>query len=309
LAAEQARLTALDARRGELEAERSVYESFLAKVNTSNDSLRLEASRDLSYTPELAADPVVNRMSQQVLVYQTRLDSLTTGPLPAAPTNPDVLGLNALIQSTQEQLVRAVRAHLTSIAAQSRALAALRSRTGASFQPPPATETATMRRERLVEYLRGSGTRTRHARDKGLGAEVFRLVYSALTFGWGEGGRTILVTSAAPREGKTLIAENLGVTFAREGVRVLVVDCDLRRPRLHRVFGVAPAPGLIELLKSNGATLAQSPDAPLGGAEATVAQSIAGIRHTKIAGLSLLPCGALTPRAHELLKPQRIRGL
>src|SRR2546430_5729033 len=108
---------------------------------------------------------------------------------------------------------------------------------------------------------------------------------------------------------KTLIAANLGVTFAREGVRVLVVDCDLRRPRLHRVFGVAPAPGLIELLKSNGATLAQSPDAPLGGAEATVAQSIAGIRHTKIAGLSLLPCGALTPRAHELLKPQRIRGL
>src|SRR2546426_12666948 len=70
LAAEQARLTALDARRGELEAERSVYESFLAKVNTSNDTLRLEASRDLSYTPELAADPVVNRMSQQVLVYQ-----------------------------------------------------------------------------------------------------------------------------------------------------------------------------------------------------------------------------------------------
>ena len=55
--------------------------------------------------------------------------------------------------------------------------------------------------------------------------------------------------------------------------------------------------------------VAVDPDAPLGGAEATVAQSIAGIRHTKIAGLSLLPCGALTPRAHELLKPQRIRGL
>ncbi len=417
LAAEQARLTALDARRGELEAERSVYESFLAKVNTSNDSLRLEASRDLSYTPELAADPVVNRMSQQVLVYQTRLDSLTTGPLPAAPTNPDVLGLKALIQSTQEQLVRAVRAHLTSIAAQSRALAALRSRTGASFQPLPATEAEAMRLERLVENLRGTGDRIRqehenarmaeaisagdaqvidwaplpykaagippwaklglglglglllgcgaaglaesgntsitrpeeleralnvrdlgvippllepssngHSRrrhpisfftparrrpeaDNRLGAEAFRLVYSGLTFGWGEGRRTILVTSAAPREGKTLIAANLGVTFAREGVRVLVVDCDLRRPRLHRVFGVAPAPGLIELLKSNGATLAQSPDAPLGGAEATVAQSIAGIRHTKIAGLSLLPCGALTPRAHELLKPQRIRGL
>src|SRR3989441_1140878 len=138
LAVEQARLTALDARLGELEAERSVYESFLTKFNTSNDSLRLDVARDLSYTPELAADPVVSRISQQVLVYRTRLDSLTTGPLPAAPTNPDVLGLKALIRSTQEELVRAVRAHLTSIGAQSQALAALRSRTGASFQRLPA---------------------------------------------------------------------------------------------------------------------------------------------------------------------------
>jgi len=415
LAAEQARLTTLDARRGELEAERSVYESFLARVNTANDSLRLEALRDLSYTPELAADPVVSRMSQQVLVYQTRLDSLTTGPLPAAPTNPDVLGLKALIRSTQEELVRAVRAHLTSIGAQSQALAALRSRIGASFQPLPATEAAAMLLERLVENLRSTGDRVRqehenarmaeaisagnaqvidwaplpykaagippwaklglglllglllgcgaaalaesgntsimrpeeleralNLRDLGvippllepsangqarrrhpfltparrqpeadnrLGAEAFRLVYSGLTFGWGEGRRTILVTSAAPREGKTLIAANLAVTFAGEGVRVLLVDCDLRRPRLHRVFGVPAAPGLIELLKSDGATLAQAPDAPLRVAEARVAQSIPGIRHTKFAGLSLLPCGALTSRAHELLKPQQLRRL
>ena len=417
LAAEQARLTALDTRLEELEAERSVYASFLTKFNTSNDSLRLEVSRDLSYTPELAADPVVSRMSQQVLVYQTRLDSLTTGPLPAASTNPDVLGLKALIRSTQEELVRAVRAHLTSIGAQSHALAALRSRTGASFQPLPATEAEGVRLERLVEDLRSAGDRIRqdyknarmaeaisagdaqvidwaplpyqaagiprwaklglglllglllgcgaaglaesgntsivrpeeleralNVRDLGvipplsepsangharpwpafpffkparrwpeggnrLGAEAFRLVYSGLTFGWGEGRRTILVTSAAPREGKTLIAANLGVTFAREGVRVLLVDCDLRRPRLHRLFGVPAAPGLIELLKADGATLAQSPDAPLRVAEATVVQSIPGIRHTERAGLSLLPCGALAPHAHELLKPQQLRRL
>src|SRR5213593_2422069 len=161
LAVEQARLTALDARLGELEAERSVYESFLTKFNTSNDSLRLDVARDLSYTPELAADPVVSRISQQVLVYRTRLDSLTTGPLPAAPTNPDVIGLKALIRSTQEELVRAVRAHLTSIGAQSQALAALRSRTGASFQPLPATEAEAMRLERLVEDLRSTGDRIR----------------------------------------------------------------------------------------------------------------------------------------------------
>jgi tyrosine-protein kinase Etk/Wzc len=401
LAAEQARLTALDTRLEEFEAERSVYESFLTKVNTSNDSLRLEVSRDLSYTPELAADPVVSRMTQQVLVYQTRLDSLTTGPLPAASTNPDVLGLKALIRSTQEELVRAVRAHLTSIGAKSQALVALRSRTGASFQPLPATEAEGVRLERLVEDLRSTGDRIRqdyknarmaeaisagdaqvidwaplpykaaglprgaklglglllglllgcgaaglaeigntsivrpdeleralNVRDLGvipplldpsangharpwhafrfftparprpegtnqLGAEAFRLVYSGLTFGWGEGRRTILVTSAAPREGKTLIAANLGLTFAREGARVLLVDCDLRRPRLHRLFGVPAAPGLIELLS----------------AEATVVPSMPAIRHTELAGLSLLPCGALAPHAHELLKPQQLRRL
>lgn len=433
LAAEQGRLTALDARRGELEAERSVYESFLTKFNTSNDSLRLEVARDLSYTPELAADPVVRRMSEQVLVYQTRLDSLTTGPFPAAPTNPDVLRLKALIRSTQEELVRAVRAHLTSIGAQSQALAALRSRTGAAFQPLPATEAEAMRLERLVEDLRRTGDRIRqehenarmaeaisagdaqvidwaplpykaagippwaklglglllgvllgcgaaglaesgntsimrpeelertlNVRDLGVipplletsasghprrrlpiplltpagrrpeaanrgergtgevvadsamlsvGAEAFRLVYAGLTFGWGEGPRTILVTSGAPQEGKTFIAANLGVTFAREGVRVLLVDCDLRRPRLHRVFGVAPAPGLIELLKSDGATLAPSPDAPFRVGEAVVTRSFPGVRPTKTAGLSLLPCGALAARAAEVLKPQQLRGL
>ena len=419
LAAEQARLTALDARLGELEAQRSVYESFLTRFNTSNDSLRLEVARDLSYTPELAADPVVNRMSQQVLVFQTRLDSLTTGPLRAAPTNPDVLGLKALIRSTQEGLVRAVRAHLTSIGAQSQALAALRSRTGASFQPLPATEAEGVRLERLVDDLRSTEDRIRqeyknarmaeaisagdarvidwaplpykpagipplaklglglllglllgcgaaglaesgntslmrpeqleralNVRDLGVipplletsasrplrrlpirlfmaasrppetarrseqgtwevvadaaplssGAEAFRLLYSGLLFGWGEGQRTILVTSAAPQEGKTVIAANLAVTFAREGVRVLLVDCDLRRPRLHRIFGVAPAPGLIELLKADRATLAESP----GGSFR---------RPTKIAGLWLLPSGALPRRASEVLQPQQLRRL
>src|SRR5437588_2123040 len=80
--------------------------------------------------------------------------------------------LTALIQSTQEQLVRAVRAHLTSIAAQSRALAALRSRTGASFHPLPATEAEAMRLERLVENLRGTGDRIRQEHENARMAEA-----------------------------------------------------------------------------------------------------------------------------------------
>ena len=53
-----------------------------------------------------------------------------------------------------------------------------------------------------------------------IGGEAFRLLYSSLTFGWGDAAhRTVLVTSTAPREGKTLVATNLAVTFAREGAR------------------------------------------------------------------------------------------
>jgi non-specific protein-tyrosine kinase len=82
-----------------------------------------------------------------------------------------------------------------------------------------------------------------------VGAEAFRLLYSSLTQGWGDSTRTILVTSVAPLEGKTMVAANLAVTFAREGARVLLIDCDLRRPRLHKLFRVSRAPGLVDLLR------------------------------------------------------------
>ena len=116
------------------------------------------------------------------------------------------------------------------------------------------------------------------------------------------------MTSCGPQEGKTLIVANLAVTFARKGARVLLIDCDLRRPRLHKVFGVSRDPGLIELL-SDGATHAQSFDAPLRVGEAVVAQPIPGILPTQVAGLSLLPCGALPPDRSEPLQPLRLRSL
>lgn len=69
----------------------------------------------------------------------------------------------------------------------------------------------------------------------------------------GEDGRVIMVTSSQPREGKSTIASGLAVAMARMGKRILVVDLDLRKPVLHRVWKVPRAPGYSDLLSQGGA--------------------------------------------------------
>lgn len=61
-------------------------------------------------------------------------------------------------------------------------------------------------------------------------------------------GRIIQITSSVPAEGKSSVSANLAVALARTGVRVLLVDLDLRKPIQHRVWGVARAPGYVELV-------------------------------------------------------------
>jgi capsular exopolysaccharide synthesis family protein len=62
---------------------------------------------------------------------------------------------------------------------------------------------------------------------------------------------SLLLTSAVAGEGKTLLAANLGMAFAQAGHRVVLVDADLRRPRLGRLLGLEPAPGISDLLSAN----------------------------------------------------------
>jgi Mrp family chromosome partitioning ATPase len=147
-----------------------------------------------------------------------------------------------------------------------------------------------------------------------IGIEAFRMLQTSLV--WAEGGeqlRTLVVTSAAPGEGKTMTSANLAVTYAHDGLRVLLVDCDIRRPKLHGVFKTSRSPGLLDLLTpANG-----SPQVGVhaltfdgnGSPGDQVDPLTAVLRPTPIRGLTLLTCGALPTNPTNLLSGVRMRAL
>jgi protein-tyrosine kinase len=122
-------------------------------------------------------------------------------------------------------------------------------------------------------------------------AEAYRTLRTNIQFaGLDRPCRTIVITSATPSEGKTTTAANFGVVCAQAGSRVCLVDADLRKPSLHRVFGIDNQRGL---------TTALLEGKPL----ADVAVS------TRVPGLSVVVSGPLPPNHAELSASQRMRDL
>jgi len=79
-------------------------------------------------------------------------------------------------------------------------------------------------------------------------AEAYRTLRTNLSFySLDQPIRTLVVTSAAPGEGKSTAVANLAVTMAQSGRRTILVDCDLRRPTLHELFSLPMSPGLTSL--------------------------------------------------------------
>lgn len=100
--------------------------------------------------------------------------------------------------------------------------------------------------------------------------------------------KSLLVTSCIPREGKSTTAANLGVTFAMAQKRVLIIDADLRRPILHRLFGVPNVQGLTHTLSD------------------TVEYNQI-FTPTKIPNLWVVTCGIIPPNPSELLGSQKMK--
>jgi receptor protein-tyrosine kinase len=83
-------------------------------------------------------------------------------------------------------------------------------------------------------------------------AESFRTTLTSILFSrtGNERPRVLVLTSASPKEGKTTVVSNIGIALAEINQRVLVIDADMRRPRLHSVFDVGNQAGLSDLLMS-----------------------------------------------------------
>ena len=130
-------------------------------------------------------------------------------------------------------------------------------------------------------------------------AEDFRIIKRPLLRSVGEASAAgaananlIVVTSALPGEGKTWCAVNLALSMAMEkDHRVLLVDADVARPSVLKLLGLAPAPGLMDILLSERLPLADV------------------MLRTNIANLSLLPAGRHNLHATELLASQTMRQL
>ena len=131
---------------------------------------------------------------------------------------------------------------------------------------------------------------TRHESKSSI-AEAYRSLRTNIQFSSpDEPLRTLMVTSAVPKEGKSTTVANLAITMAQQGTRTLLVDTDLRRPILHSLFGQNREPGLINVLVG---------DLETGDA----------IRETDVDNLHLLTCGVLPPNPSEILGSQRMKAL
>ncbi len=119
--------------------------------------------------------------------------------------------------------------------------------------------------------------------------EAYRSLRTALLLSSAEELRVIALTSAEPSEGKTATTVNLAVVLAQLGRKVLIIDGDLRRPRIHKIFKVSNRVGLVNSLTSG------------------VELERVGLP-TEVPNLLVCPSGPIPPNPSELLAAERMRA-
>ena len=122
-------------------------------------------------------------------------------------------------------------------------------------------------------------------------SEAIRAIRTGVLFSSAEeGARSVAITSTGPHEGKTLISSSLAITLAQVGQRTLVIDADMRRPRMHEALGRSQEPGLSNVLVG----------------ETTIVDAV---RQTQVPNLWLLAAGHIPPNPAELIASKKYDAL
>lgn len=122
-------------------------------------------------------------------------------------------------------------------------------------------------------------------------AEAYRqLRTSILLSSAGHAPKSLLITSSLPAEGKTTTATNTAISLAQTGAKVLIIDADMRRPRLHGIFSISNAAGLSTVLST----------------ELSKEEILDTIQYDKAANLHLLPSGPVPPNPAELIGSEQM---
>lgn len=121
--------------------------------------------------------------------------------------------------------------------------------------------------------------------------EAYKSIRANITFSvMKKGCKKIVISSSSPNEGKTTTTINLAITFAQAGQRVLLLDCDLRKPKIHHYFSIPNSPGLTNYLGSTVSALRKDR-----------IDLFDVIHQTEYPNLSVLCSGSIPPNPAELL--------
>jgi len=125
-------------------------------------------------------------------------------------------------------------------------------------------------------------------------AEAYRQLRTSILLSTaGHAPKSLLVTSSLPAEGKTTTAVNTAISLAQTGAKVLIIDADMRRPRLHSIFEISNAQGLSTLLSS----------------ELSDKEILDVVQFDDAAKLHLLPSGPVPPNPAELIGSEQMSDL